>query len=251
MATLAVLADPPVEGVVLSEIEESVPLTAAEATRLYEAMLTDICRGIQASSGELLVNSRPADQVPADVDPEQALRDLLAEKLEEPEEARYEVQVGETFAGRVGNTATHLLEEEGEDSIAVVKPTVPFLGREQIGSAAMKIRSSDVVLGPTTDGRVYYAGFTDPFDFENAYETPAVETLTEHAGDADLDVDFLPMEQVVETGQDLADAVAQVRARLRAGRNVPLATAEVVTELGLYVEECKEGIAVARTSNGD
>ena len=249
MATLAVLADPPVEGVVLSEIEESTPLTAAEATRLYEAMLTDICRGIQASSGDLLVNYRPDEQVPADVDPEQALRDVLDDELEEPDEARYEVQVGETFAGRVGNTVTHLLEGEDEDSVAVVEPTVPFLGREQIGSAAMKIRSSDVVLGPTTDGRVYYAGFTEPFDFDNAYATPAVETLTEHAGDADLDVDFLPMEQVVESGRDLADAVAQIRARLRAGRKVPLKTAEVVTELGLYVAEREDGIAVARTSD--
>lgn len=249
MATLAVLADPPVEGFVLPELVESTPLTTADATRLYEAMLTDLCRGIQASSGDLLVNYRPADQVPDDVDPEQSLRDLLDDKLEEPGEARYEVQVGETFAGRVGNTATHLLEDEGEDSIAVVQPTVPFLGRQQIGSGAMKIRSSDVVLGPTTDGRVYYAGFTEPFDFENAYETPAIETLTEHAGDADLDVDFLPMEQVVETGDDLADAVAQIRARLRAGRNVPLQTAEVVTDLGLYVEEREDGIAVARTSD--
>jgi hypothetical protein len=249
MATVAVLADPPVEGFVLSEIAESTPVTAAEATRLYEAMLTDICRGVQASSGNLLVNYRPAEQVPEDVDPEQSLRDVLADELEEPEEARYEVQVGETVAARVGNTATHLLEDEGEDSVAVVRPTVPFLGRQQIGSGAMKIRSSDVVLGPTTDGRVYYAGFTEPMDFENAYATPAVETLTEHAGDADLEVDFLPMEPVVETGRDLANAVTQIRARLRAGRNVPLETAEVVTDLGLYVEETDDGIAVARTSD--
>ena len=249
MATLVVLADPPVEGVVLSDIVESTPVTAPEATRLYKAMLTDVCRGVQASSGDLLVNYRPAAQVPADVDPETSLREVLDDALEAPEDARYEVQVGETFAGRVGNTATHLLEEEAEDSIAVFGPTVPFLGRQQIGSAAMKIRSSDVVLGPTTDGRVYYAGFTDVMDFENAYETPAVETLTEHAQDADLDVDFLPMGPVVETGRDLADVVAQIRARLRAGRNVPLETASAVTDLGLYTEEDGEGIAVARTSD--
>jgi hypothetical protein len=106
-----------------------------------------------------------------------------------------------------------------------------------------------VVLGPTTDGRVYYAGFTEPFDFENAYETPAVETLTARARDADLDVDFLPMEPVVETGRDLADAVVQIRARLRAERNVPYQTATVVDDLGLYVEGSDDGLAVARTSD--
>jgi glycosyltransferase A (GT-A) superfamily protein (DUF2064 family) len=249
MATLVVLADPPVEGFVLPEIVESTPVTAAEATRLYEAMLTDLCRGIQASAGDLLVNYRPADQVPEDVDPEASLRAVLDDALEEPDEARYEVQVGETFAGRAGNTATHLLDEEDEDSIAIVKPATPFLGRQQIGSAAMKIRSSDVVLGPTTDGRLYYAGFSESIDFENAYAAPAVETLTARARDADLDVDFLSMAPVVETGTDLANAVAQIRARLRAERNVPIETATVIDDLGLYVEESADGIAVARTSD--
>lgn len=249
MATLAVLADPPVEEFVLPEIVESTPLTPAEATQLYEAMLVDLCRGIQASSGDLLVNYRPAEQVPGEVDPEAMLRETLDAEIEEPEEARYEVQVGETFAGRAGNTATHLLEEEGEDSVGVVPPTAAFLGRQQIGSAAMKIRSSDVVLGPTSGGRLYYAGFSASPDFENAYAPPAVETLTARARDADLDVDFLPMDSVVETGADLANAVAQIRARLRAERNVPIETATVVDELGLYVEERDGDIAVARTSD--
>lgn len=249
MTTVAVLADPPVEGFVLPELADSTPLTDAEATRLYEAMLVDLCRGIQESAGDLLVNYRPGDQVPEDVDPAASLRTVLDDELPDPDEARYEVQVGETFAGRIGNTVTHLLAQEGEATVAVVKPTAPFLGRQQIGSAAMKIRSSDVVVGPAADGRIYYAGFGKPIDFENAYEPPAVETLTARARDADLEVDFLPMAPVVETGADLADAVAQIRARLRAGRNVPIETATVVDDLGLYVEEGDGGLTVARTSD--
>ncbi len=249
MATLVVLADPPVEGFVLPEIAESTPVTAAEATRLYKAMLTDLCQGIQASAGDLLVNYRPADQVPADVDPEASLRAVLDDALEEPDEARYEVQVGETFAGRAGNTAAHLLDEEDEDSVAIVTPSTPFLGRQQIGSAAMKIRSSDVVLGPASDGRLYYAGFSETIDFENAYAAPAVETLTARARDTDLGVDFLPMAPIVETGADLANTIAQIRARLRAERNVPIETATVIDDLGLYAEESEDGIAVARTSD--
>ncbi len=252
MTTVAVLADPPVEGAVLPELVASTPLSESDACQLYEAMLVDICTATQAGGGDLLVNYRESEAVagaPDDFETEAALRDVLDDALDAPGEARYEVQVGETFAGRVGNTTTHLLEEEDERSVAAIKPTTPFLGREQIGSAAMKIRSSDVVLGPTTDGRVHYAAFAEPINFENAYERPAVETLTERARDAGLDVDFMPMLPVVETERDLVDVVARVRSLLRAERNVPIETARVIDELGLYVDADGDGLTVGRTSD--
>ncbi|MFC7135246.1 MULTISPECIES: hypothetical protein [Salinibaculum] len=249
MATVAVLADPPVEGFVLSGLPGTTPLTAAEATELYSAMLTDVCRAIQDSGADLLVNYRDSEQVPGDVDSEQRLRDVLSGDLEQPSDVRYEVQVGETFAGRAGNTATHLLNTEAERTVALVEPTGPFLGREEIGSAAMKLRNSDVVLGPGTGGRVYFAGFAEPVDFDDAYAAPAIETLTDRARDADLDVDFLPQTPVVESGADLADLVTQVRARLRAGRKVPVETATVIDSLGLYAESTDDGLTVARTSD--
>jgi glycosyltransferase A (GT-A) superfamily protein (DUF2064 family) len=251
MATVAVLADPPVEGVVLSEIVDGTPLNAAEAAELYTAMLTDVCRAVQASGADLLVNYRDSEQISGDVASEQALRDALGDSLDEPGTARYERQVGETFAGRAGNTVTHLLETENQQSVVVVEPTTPFLGRQQIGSAAMKIRNSDVVLGPTTDGRVYFAGFSAAIDFDDAYAPPALETLTDRARDADLSVDFLPQETVVETPRDLAEAVTRIRSLLRAGRNVPVETATVVDDLGLYADSDGDGLTVARGSDSE
>jgi glycosyltransferase A (GT-A) superfamily protein (DUF2064 family) len=129
-----------------------------------------------------------------------------------------------------------------------VTPGAAFLTRELVGSAAMKLRSSEVVLGPAADGRVYYAGFREPIDFTDAYEPPAVETLTDRAAEADLDVDFLPMTPLVETGSDLVTAVAHVRARLRAGRNVPPRTASFVDEHGLGVAEDADGLHLTRDS---
>lgn len=249
MTTVAVLADPPVEGAVLPAIEAGTPLTAAETTQLYSAMLTDVCRAVQASGADLLVNYRDPEQLDQEVDSEQLLRDTLTDALDDPGSVRYEIQVGETFAGRAGNTATHLLESEDEQSVVLVEPTTPFLGRQQLGSAAMKIRNSDVVLGPTTDGRVYFAGFGEAIDFDDAYAAPALETMTDRARDAGLRVDFLPQEPVVETPSDLADAVTQLRSRLRAERNVPVETATVVDELGLYAAPAASGLAVERTAD--
>ncbi|MDS0284196.1 hypothetical protein [Haloarcula onubensis] len=234
MTTVAVLADPPVDGFVLPELAGG-PLEESEATALYAAMLTDVCRAVEASGAELLVNYRPADQVPDGVDPEAAVREPLDEALDAPDDARYEVQVGSSRAARVGNTVTHLLEREGVKTAAAVEPTAGLLTRQLIDSAAMKLRSAGVVLGPSTEGRVYYAGFAEPVDFEEAYATPTVETLTDRAMDADLGVDFLPTTPVVETPSDLRTVVPLLRARHRAERVVPPRTTTLINEFGRRV----------------
>jgi len=249
MATVAVLADPPIEGFVFPELAAETPLSAADAARLYGAMTVDVCRAVEHGGADLLVNYRDSDQVPGDVESEAQLRGLLEGELDAPADARFEVQVGETFAGRAGNTVTHLLEQEDEPTVAVVDPSAAFLGREQIGSAAMKLRSSDVVLGPANGGRVYYAGFAEPVDFAGAYASPAVATLTDRAREAGLGVDFLPRLPVIETATDFADALVTLRARRRANRSVPQRTAEAVEELGLTVDTDADGLTVERASD--
>lgn len=244
MPTVAVLADPPVEGVVLSELVETSPLSAAQARRLYEAMLADVCHAVQAGAGDLLVNYRPAEQVGADVDSRDSLESVLDGELPRPEDVRYEVQVGESLAARAGNTATHLLETEEVGSVAVVEPTAAFLSRERLGTLTMKLRTREAVLGPTTDGRLYLLGLTEPVDFEGIYEPPAIQTACARAADAGLDVGYTPMVPVVETGADLRTVVPFVRSRVRAGRNVPPRTATAVDDLGLHVTRRDGELAV-------
>lgn len=237
MTTVCVLADPPREGLVLPELYEGGPLSPAEAADLYAAMLADVCLAVERSGGELLVNYRPAELLPddADVDGESTVRSVLEGVLEEP--PRTEVQVGSTFAARAGNTATHLLEQEGVDSVAIVEPTAPLISRTHIDSAAMKLRHSPVVLGPASDGRVHYTGLTEPIDFEGAYESPAVETLAWRGRDAGHEVDFLPMLPTVETSADLATVVPLIRARAAAERIVPVHTATWIDDRDLRVED--------------
>ncbi|MFB6308158.1 MAG: hypothetical protein ABEH35_02420 [Haloarculaceae archaeon] len=244
MTTVAVLADPPFEGFVLPALADG-PLSEADAANLYEAMLADVCRAVEASGAELLVNVRPDEQVPGD-DSERAIREAVEPHLEQPADARFEVQVGSTKSARAGNTVTHLLEREGVQTAAVVEPSGAFLARQQIDSAAMKLRSEDVVLGPSTDGRVYYAGFREPIDFTDAFETPTVETLVERAREADLSVGFLPTVPVIERPADLHTAIPQLRARRAAGRRVPERTAERIETLGLRVVEENGAPALAR-----
>lgn len=243
MTTVCVLCDPPREGVALPGLAEETPLSAAEAAGLYGAMLKDVCSAVAASGGDLLVNYRPDDALPeSPVDSLTQVRSTVDSAID-AEEARFEVQVGETFSGRAGNTVTHLLEREEVTTAAVVEPTAAFLVRSVVDEAAMKLRRSEVVLGPATRGRVYYAAFGSTVDFADAYAPPAQVTLTERALDAGHDVDFLPTLPVVESGDDLLTAAATIEARRAAGRPVPSYTAEFLDGVGVSVEN-GDGLAL-------
>lgn len=235
MTTVVVPVDPPVPGVVLSSLVPD-PLDAEEAERLYRAMVADVCATVQKADTALLVNYRPADQVDADVESAVTVREMLAEELPHPDAARYEPQVGQTRAGRIGNSLTHLLETEGEDSVAVLDPTAVLFRRDHLGSLFMKLRTTEVVIGATADGRLYGAAFTEPIDFADALAPPAIETLTRRAIDAGHGVDFLPQVPVLETPRDLESLSAHVSARVLAGRTVPRRTVATLAALN-YVPE--------------
>ena len=241
MTVLAVFADPPRPGLALPELAESSPLSEAEAADLYAASLKDTFAAIERSGGELLVNYRPDEMFPeenrGDQSAEAEVRALAADALEDPSDARFEVQVGSTLSARAGNTITHLLDREEVQSAAVVSGTAPMLARKDIDGAAMKLRQNEVVLGPSERGSVYFAGFTDTVDFEDAYATPEVETLTARGVDAGHDVEYLPAKSRVETGADLVSLVPVLNARIAAGRIVPEHTATLLHEWGLRVVE--------------
>lgn len=240
MTVVAVLADPPRPGLALPQLAATSPLSESDAAELAAAMLKDVLRAVEASGGELLVNYRPDDLLPESaIDPERSaeseLRAVAEDALDDPEAARFEVQVGSTPSARAGNTITHLVEQEGVQSAAVVRGDAPLLRRSTIDAAAMNLRTNEVVLGPSTDGRVYYAGFTTSIDFEAALTTPELETLVDRANDAGLDTEFIGMFPTVRTGSDLATLVSSIRARWQAGRVVPQHTAELIVETGLTV----------------
>jgi len=251
MTTLVVLADPPIEGVVGQRLIETTPLDATDVVSLYEAMLSDVVRAAEAASGQLLVNYRPREHIDIadDVSPKGRLEAVVAEAVEKPDDVRYEVQVGSSFAARAGNTVRHLLDTEEEGSVHVIEPTVPLVTRQGIDSTSMKLRRSPAVISPGPGGRVGYAGFSEPLDFEGAYDPPEVTSLVEAARAADLDVDFVPSLQPVETGADLASVVSVVRARARADRLYPTRTYEWAENRGVYAVEGEDGLDVEKTDS--
>ena len=241
MTVVAVLAEPPREGLVLSQLAETAPVSEAEAADIYAAAYKDVLRAGAASGGDLLVNYRSDVDLPEehrrDESAEAELRALARDAVGDLEDVRFEVQVGSTHSARVGNTITHLLEEEGANSAAAVSPTAPLIARTHIDGAAMKLRNNPVVIGPSTGGRVYYAGFADTIDFQGAYEPPALETLATRAADAGHETEFVETLPVVDDERGLASVVSTLRSRVTAGRIVPEYTTKLIDDLGLRVVE--------------
>jgi hypothetical protein len=236
MTTVAVLADPPDHDTVFPGPVANGVLSGDEAADLYAALLGDACRAVEASGGDLLVNYRSPDDV-TDEEARERVASAVTPALAAPDAARYEVQVGSSRSARVGNTVTHLLEREGVRSAAVLDPRVALCERRHVDSAAMKLRQSEVVLGPAYGGRVWYAAFTEPVDFTDAFDGPPLGTLTRRGRAAEFDVDFVETLPLVESERDLASAVAQVRARVHAGKPVGPETADAVAALGLDTDE--------------
>lgn len=240
MTLHCLLVRPPRPGLVLPGLVDG-PLTADEAATLYEAAIADAMVAAERSGGELLVNYPAEDQLPAahrtDTTAEAALREVAATALADPDAARFEVQVGSSFAARAGNAATHLLDEEGEASVAVMDGTAPTMGRTALDGAAMKLRRTPVVVSPGTGGRVAYLGLAEPIDFGGAYEPPEVEDLVARGVRAGHDVAFTAHHPVIADEAGVAALVTEVRARREAGGIVPEATAAAVDELGLRVED--------------
>ncbi|AEH37775.1 hypothetical protein [Halopiger xanaduensis] len=240
---VVVPVDPPREGLVLPSLVETTPLTAAEAASLYEAAVADVLYAVASSGGDLLVNYRDEETLPDEFagaefdDPETEVRELAAAALETTDDVRFERQVGSSHSARIGNTVTHLLEREEAGSVGVLEPTAPLVSRSEIDSAAMSLRRYDAILGPSTGGRAYVAGFTEPIDFADAYATPELSTLADRSQDAGLKLGFAPMVPDVRSESGLCATIAGLEARRAADRPGAAATAAVVDELGLVVGE--------------
>ncbi|RQG90216.1 hypothetical protein EA462_09525 [Natrarchaeobius halalkaliphilus] len=242
---------PPRTDLACASLVETTPLTDAQAVALYEAAVTDVLRAAAASGGDLLVNYRDEGTIPDGVggtggaktdeaggstaDPEDEVRTLVGDALESVEDVRFERQVGSSHAARIGNTVTHLLEREDAGTVGVLEPTAPLVGRSEIDSASMSLRRYDAVLGPSSGGRVYFAGFCDPIDFTDAYATPSLATLARGVEAAGLNLGFAPVVPTIATESGLCATIAALEARRIAGRPGATATGRAVDELGLTV----------------
>ena len=146
MSTCAVLfAKEPVPGAVKTRLQSL--MSAADAARLYEAMLLDCATALYATSAETKVIAF------APVDAEDALRTLLApigvfEYVPQPD-------------GDLGQRMEGLMQwafARGAERVVIVGSDSPSLPAAYIDEGLALLREKEVVLGPSTDGGYYLVG---------------------------------------------------------------------------------------------
>lgn len=205
--------------------------------RLATAFLRDAVRAGELAAGELVVVVRDGSDVGHDEAAAQSAVRSALEPIEpvDPEGVRIERAVGSTESARLGNTVTHLLEQEDASSAVVVWPGAPMLGRADLDEAAMKLRQHDVVLSPAGTVGIAVAGFTEPIDFTECLDAEPLLTLTDRALDAGQTVDFIGDQVRVTDPDSLAALRARVRTRMRAERLVPPHTTAALDALGVRI----------------
>ncbi|MFB6094805.1 MAG: DUF2064 domain-containing protein [Halanaeroarchaeum sp.] len=240
MTVAVALVDPPREGLVLPEIAAETALSPGDARDLYEAMLADFFDVAADANVDVLVNYPTPDRLPdGDGDPAAEIRSVAASVLdrEDLSDLRFEVQVGSSPSARIGNAITHLLRDEEETSAALIDHRAPLLDRSVIDQAAISLRRSEVVLGPSGAGGVHLAGFTEPIDFTDVLEDVPLETIVDRAREADASVDFVRRRDVATDPRTLGTVVATIRARAAAGASVPPRTTAAIEDLGLALRD--------------
>ena len=244
MTIVVVIADPPVDGAgVCEEIVAETELTPADGVELYAAVLKDVFTALAESTVDVLINYPPREDLPEGAElqrsPEAILRGLAGSVVDPDrlEDFRFEVQVGSDFSATAGNAITHLLREEERASASVLRPCVPRLVRSIVDEAAIKLRRTDVVLGPAGGGDVYFAGFTQPIDFAGVFEESALEEIAARAGADGLTVDFVRDREVLDAARDLGSVVTRFRAQQLAGKPVPTHVWSFIEDRGLEVRD--------------
>lgn len=234
MTVHVLFAEPLRDGGTLQGLVKEGRIDAEEARTLAEAVLKDTAAAVEASGGDLLVNHPPESRDgETDSDSGAELRALLADVLSDPESVRYEPQVGDSATARVENACRHLIEEDDVPSVAIIDGRAPMLDRTDLDGAGMKLRRSEVVVAPATNGRVAYVGLTEPLDLEGLDWPFALEPLVERAAGQGLDVDFLELHPWVGDRHGLETVVPLIEARRRASRRVPEHTAAAIDSLQL------------------
>lgn len=239
MTVFAVLLDPPRPGLVLQDVSKTSPLNPEEAATLYAAMAKDTVRAVAESGGELLVNYRTEADIPEQyrtgTPVKEEIKSLVSQAIDDPDIARFEKQVGSTFASRVGNTVTHLLTEEAADSVGVLDGKSPTLVRQTLDSAAMKIRHHNAVIAPGINGDWSFLAFTELIDFTNIFEPPALVTIVNAIVEEDYSVDFLPIHPHVTDETNLIMLVTLMQARAAANKITPPFTRDALDRFDLHL----------------
>ena len=203
------------------------------AQLLAEAMLQDTTAAVAESGGDLVVTHPPESNEDQSDEPRERLREVLSGALPGMDAVQFESQVGDRPTERVENACRHIVSRADVASVAVLDGRAPLLDRTDLDNAGMKLRRSEVVVGPAPAGRVAYLGMTEPIELSRLHWPLALGALVDRAVTNGHTVDWLPLQVWVGGRSGLETLTTLIRADQTASRRVPERTAAAIDAVGL------------------
>ncbi len=199
-------------------------LSAAQATALYRAFLTDWCETLsKLSTIDLIIAYTPEGSQPD-------LQAIIGDA------GTYIPQIGDGLGQRL-TSATHWASENGYKKIIITgsdSPTVPLV---YISQAVEALDTCDVVIGPSVDGGYYLIGLSNqnltavlPTIYEGiAWSTKHVfQQTVERIHKINAKLKLLPVWYDVDTPEDLDFLQAHLSALRLAGDRVQAVRTEKI-----------------------
>lgn len=236
MTTVAVELPPRNASRIASALARSTALSVTEASDLLLHVAKDAIRAVDRSGGDLVMLVPPeasSEEVFGWEDPRAEAR-RLAEEVITAETAPTVFEPPESEARRsIAAVLSSLFRSTSAASAAILRPITPLVQRRHLDAAAMRLRTHDVVIGPSTGSRWYFAGVSDELTLPVAGADEHLTTLALAANETDRSLDLLPILPGVLTDRGLAGVVSILEASLLAEKDVAPATHGWIDEVGL------------------
>ena len=240
MTATAVACPPPSVAGSVRELVETTPLGKVELARFVAASCQDGCRAALESGGEaFVVPMKLGESIPGWGDPRDSAEELVAAALldEEDVDILAPVTVGE---GWVDDLFELVVNRSDEASVAVLSPVSPLVQRRHVDAAAMRLRSSEITVCPSTGGQWYFLGVTRSLDRTDSPDWRNLSTIAESMQKPQSSLASLPFLPGYRTAEELATILSMLELRT------------VSAESGSpFTSRWASNTAIASTTKGD
>lgn len=210
MTALAVPVPPSDVMRIRDRLVASTPLTFDEVTKLMVATCQDVCHAVAGSGGEaFIVPLEPETSIPGWTNPSEITEEIARTATDADNEITVTPTqpVDETGMQRLLDLVR---ERSDEASLAVVTPVTPLIQRRHVDAAAMRLRTSDVVVGPTSRCGWYFFGVSRETDLTLGPDACALPTITRDVLEAEVSIASIPFLPRMETNEELSTILGLV-----------------------------------------
>lgn len=192
----------------------------SELADLYHALCADAISAVDESGGELFLATGATDTAAQNF-----ATDLQSAVLTDGDAAELLTVDRHEDQPDFRSALASVRNASPAASVGILNPCVTLLGRQQLDTAAMRLRRDDTVIGPTPAGGWYYLGTQLEIDAVPESLSDDLARIAKLFADDDWRLGFLPLLPVINAPTDIAHMRTLVVSMHRGNRPISPYTA--------------------------